>query len=298
MSLTVTLREELAHVHGRPEDWLLGEAMALADCAGTLRVRGGGQPGTSIDMVVRCSPGAVARRLRQTLVDLFDTRPGISRRQGANLKGGDAYLVELDEMVLKALGILGEEHRPRHREPNGVPDAHGYVAGALMAGGTLSGSGQPTHLEIRTPRAEHARWLASWIPGSRAVGDRAVCKSGDAVSRLLGDLGARQTREVFLEGRRRRALRGQLTREVNAERANLRRATAAAGGQIRAIEALVAELGWDGIPDDLVGVALARVANPAATLAELGELLDPPVGKATVHRRLRRINELAASEDM
>lgn len=297
MSLTVALREELAHVPDRSPRWLSGEAMALADCAGTLRVRGGGRAGTTIDMVVRCSPGAVARRLRQTLLDLLDSRPGLIQRQGANLRGGDAYLVELEASVLRELTVLDGDGRPHPRGPADVPDAHGYVSGALMAAGTLSGVGQPTHLEIRTPRADHAGWLAAWVPGGRAVGDRVVCKSGDAVQRLLEDLGAPQTMEVFAEGRRRRALRGQLTREVNAERANLRRATAAAAGQVHAIESLVAERGWDGLPDDLVGVALARVANPAATLAELGELLDPPVGKATVHRRLQRINELARTEE-
>jgi DNA-binding transcriptional regulator WhiA len=60
------------------------------------------------------------------------------------------------------------------------------------------------------------------------------------------------------------------------------------------VEAAIANVGWDALDDDLRGVALARLANPGASLAELGELVDPPVGKSAVHRRLKRLEALAA----
>ncbi|WP_432214637.1 helix-turn-helix domain-containing protein [Salmonella enterica] len=45
--------------------------------------------------------------------------------------------------------------------------------------------------------------------------------------------------------------------------------------------------------EELRSLALARLVNPTASLAELGELCDPPVGKSAVHRRLRRLEQLA-----
>jgi len=88
-------------------------------------------------------------------------------------------------------------------------------------------------------------------------------------------------------------LRGDANRAANADRANLGRAVAASGRQTAMIEAVVGALGWGGVPADLEQTALARLANPEASLAELGALHDPVVGKAAVHRRLARLAEMA-----
>jgi DNA-binding PucR family transcriptional regulator len=42
---------------------------------------------------------------------------------------------------------------------------------------------------------------------------------------------------------------------------------------------------------DLREVALARIANPSASVTELAELLGVP--RTTLHRRLRRVEEVA-----
>ena len=43
----------------------------------------------------------------------------------------------------------------------------------------------------------------------------------------------------------------------------------------------------------MVEAAAARLENPDATLKELGEMLDPPVGKSGINHRLRRLSEMA-----
>ena len=40
-------------------------------------------------------------------------------------------------------------------------------------------------------------------------------------------------------------------------------------------------------------MAILRLEHPDATLKELGELSDPPVGKSGVNHRLRKIGEIA-----
>ena len=59
----------------------------------------------------------------------------------------------------------------------------------------------------------------------------------------------------------------------------------------------MAAVGWAGLGEDLRALALARLVNPTASLAELGELCDPPVGKSAVHRRMRRLQALADQTD-
>ena len=82
MSLTVALREELAHIEDVGTARRLAEARAMVDLAGTLRVRGS-DTGPNVSVVVRCAAGAVARRLRGTLVDVAGVPPGLARARGA-----------------------------------------------------------------------------------------------------------------------------------------------------------------------------------------------------------------------
>ena len=53
--------------------------------------------------------------------------------------------------------------------------------------------------------------------------------------------------------------------------------------------------GFGRLPEGLRAVAELRLSHPDATLKELGELCDPPVGKSGVNHRLRRLSQIAAA---
>jgi DNA-binding protein WhiA len=91
----------------------------------------------------------------------------------------------------------------------------------------------------------------------------------------------------------RHEVRSAATRLANADAANVRRTIDAASAQVADVERVIERLGWDALDEDLRGVALARLANPMASLAELGELCDPPLSKSAIHRRLQRLRTLA-----
>ncbi|WP_370328264.1 DNA-binding protein WhiA [Euzebya sp.] len=293
-SLTRPLREELAHRPAPEGRARVAETAAMVRFGGSLRLRGGG-PSPQVSVVVRCAQGSVARRLRTALIESFGLHPGLARDQGGNLAGSAAYLVEVGHPALGPLGILDDGGRPREGTgPLAADHRSAYLAGALMVAGRLSGAGAPVHLEVAAPGERTAHDLGALI-GAAVHGTRVVVKDGDAVTELLGEVGARETLAAFEEGRVRRDLRRQVTRSVNADRANLRRTADAAAAQIGVVERLVAAVGWDGLPEDVRATALVRVANPEASLADLGALLDPPVGKATVHRRLQRLEALLAT---
>ncbi|HUG86488.1 MAG TPA: DNA-binding protein WhiA [Euzebya sp.] len=291
MSLTVRMREELAHRPPGAPDARLAEASAMVRFGGTLRLRGGGG---GIAVEVRCAQGAVARRLRATLVEVLGTHPGLARRQGGNLSGSAAYLVDIEQAALGPLGILDSAGRPvRGIGPGQAAHRNAYLAGVLMVAGTLSGVGQPVHLEVTAPGQRSAADVGALL-GVTATGTRLVLKHGEVVADLLAAVGATATFLAFDQGRMRRDLRRQVNRSVNADRANLRRTAEAASATIQAIQQLLDTMGWDGLPDDLRDVALVRVANPEASLLDLGQLLDPPIGKTTVHRRLKRLEAMAS----
>ncbi|MBO4678172.1 MAG: DNA-binding protein WhiA, partial [Lachnospiraceae bacterium] len=53
------------------------------------------------------------------------------------------------------------------------------------------------------------------------------------------------------------------------------------------------KVGLDALPESLKEMALIRVEYPEETFADLGNRLNPPVGKSGVNHRLRKISEFA-----
>ena len=88
-------------------------------------------------------------------------------------------------------------------------------------------------------------------------------------------------------------MRNSVNRKVNCETANINKTVSAAVKQVEDITYLRDTIGFDHLPENLVEAAYARLDHQEATLKELGEALDPPVGKSGINHRLRRLSELA-----
>lgn len=88
-------------------------------------------------------------------------------------------------------------------------------------------------------------------------------------------------------------MRGSVNRQVNCETANINKTVSAAVKQMKDITFIRDKIGFDKLPENLSEIAQLRLLKPEATLKELGEALDPPVGKSGVNHRLRKLGELA-----
>lgn len=88
-------------------------------------------------------------------------------------------------------------------------------------------------------------------------------------------------------------MRNSVNRRVNCETANITKTVTAATRQIEDIIYIRDHYGLENLPEALSQMAEVRLENPDAPLKELGEYLDPPVGKSGVNHRLRKLSELA-----
>ena len=88
-------------------------------------------------------------------------------------------------------------------------------------------------------------------------------------------------------------MRNSINRKVNCEAANINKTVSAANRQIEDIEYLRDHYGLQNLQPGLRQMAEVRLEYPEASLKELGELLDPRVGKSGVNHRLRKLSELA-----
>ncbi|HJS49171.1 MAG TPA: DNA-binding protein WhiA, partial [Gaiellaceae bacterium] len=123
----------------------------------------------------------------------------------------------------------------------------------------------------------------------------AYTKSWETIESLLAEMGAS---EAVLALEERAVVAGtsaRANRLANADHANLVRTSRSAQVQIEAVERLQAEDRLARLPSPLREAAELRLRHPTHSLRELAARTDPPVTKAAVHRRLRRLEELAAS---
>jgi cell division protein WhiA len=304
-SFTEAVRQELSRAPIEGDAGPRAELSGIVRLAGSIAVRGGEAP--TMRLEVATTSGAVARRTFALLQHRYAVRPELVVRAPGGVRRRTVYGVHIGaaaRRVAEDLQVLDAHGRPLDELPAGLEGKVGlaYLRGAVLASATVSHPSRAPHLELAVGSDRVAEGLAELIRGivggtvSVAEGSRrrVVLKSGERIGELLAALGATRAFLDWDDRRLRRQLRGEANRLANADGANLRRTIEASSEQVRSVEAAIAAIGWGGLDEDLRGVALARLANPEASLVELGELLDPPVGKSAVHRRLRRLAVLAA----
>ncbi len=176
-----------------------------------------------------------------------------------------------------------------------------YLAGAFLAGGSMSNPETAYHLEIVAPYEVYAKpiiaALASFaLPARyfRRKDDFVVyLKGGEKIGEFLRVISAANALLEFESIRVVKGIRNKTNRLVNCETANLTKTAVAAWEQISNIKVLEKTLGLDSLPPSLAQVARLRLQFPEATLQELAEAAVPPLTKSGIYHRLRRIGVLA-----
>lgn len=88
-------------------------------------------------------------------------------------------------------------------------------------------------------------------------------------------------------------MRNSINRKNNCDTANISKTVSAAVKQIEEIQFLINTEEFKKLPETVKEIARLRLDYPEASLKELGEYLDPPLGKSGVNHRLRKLSELA-----
>ncbi len=300
------VREELARIAPeRPCD-RLAELSALFHSAGSLRLHGRGGWSLQLDL----GSGAAARRAFQLLRD-EEIRSQIRTYRRRAFDRATRYQLHVDgtDEALRAFvaaGVLDRRHAPLERPPRRVVARAccraAYLRGAFLGGGSLTVQRSP-HLELRTATAESAGFLVRVAEEDEirlAVVERpthaaAYAKSWDAIESVLALAGAAESVLALEERAVVAATSERANRLANADHANLVRTSAAARLQLEAVRRLRAEGRIEKLPAQLREAAELRRRHPSDSLRELASRTDPPASKAAMHRRLRRLEELAGA---
>ena len=118
-------------------------------------------------------------------------------------------------------------------------------------------------------------------------------KEGEEISKALAFMGANNAVIKFEEIRVKRDMNNKINRIVNCESANLNKTINASIEQIEAIKKLTKLKKFEKLDSSLKEIANLRLAYPNATLIELGQKLEKPIGKSGVNYRMKKIIDLA-----
>jgi DNA-binding protein WhiA len=304
MALSDDLRTELAAIAPTRGCCRLAELSALFHSAGSVHLRGRGRVALHLDV----STSAIARRAFMLLREVgIHSEVRTYRRHSFDRATRYQLHVSGDESGLASLveaGVLDAKHAPVERPPKRIVGRSccrgAYLRGALLGGGSLSGPRGP-HLELRTASLEGAEFLRAVAAAAGAnlgVVDRgrhaaAYAKGLDAIETVLTVAGAGDTVLALEERSVVAAARADANRLANADHANLVRTSRAAQEQLEAVRRLQRDGTLDKLPDRLHEMARLRLRHPTLPLRELAAKCEPPTTKASAHRRLRRLQDLA-----
>lgn len=176
-----------------------------------------------------------------------------------------------------------------------------FVRGIFLAAGSVNDPQKAYHFEIVVHNREMAQSVQEVIK-SFSLDAKIVkrkkyyvvyLKEGSMIVDILNVMEAYVGLMDMENVRILKDMRNDINRRVNCETANIKKTVNAARRQIEDIEYIERTKGLRYLNDSLRSLAEIRLEEPDANLAELGQMLNPPVSKSGVNHRLRKISSIA-----
>ena len=309
MSFSSGVKDELSRQLNPARHCQIAEIAAILSLCGKIKISG--QDHFSIE--IHTENVAVARKYFTLLKKTFNIGTDVSIRRGAYLKRNRTYIVAVREhedaiRVLQATKLL-DEHGEVSENLSVVRNVVGqntccrraFIRGAFLASGSISDPEKFYHFEIvcaTNAKAEQLKELIATFDIEAKIVVRkkyyvVYIKEGSQIVDILNVMEAPVALMELENIRTLKEMRNSVNRQVNCETANINKTVSAAVKQMDDIRYIQTTIGLDGLPDNLREMALVRLELPDATLKELGEALNPPVGKSGVNHRLRKLGILA-----
>ncbi|MCH5280982.1 MAG: DNA-binding protein WhiA [Lachnospiraceae bacterium] len=309
MSFSQEVKEELLSVTGSARHCLLAELAAIFCFCGFVENAENNRPTIGIFTENKTISIKCFTLLKKT----FNIYSSVSVRKSSQRSAGSVYTVKVEnsrqaEEVLLALKLL-----PLPKGMGAVKKTtdlvllknacckRAYIRGAYLVSGSMSNPEKGYHLEFVCGAEEQAEMLIHILKELSIEAKEVLrkkyfvvyIKDGEAIVELLGLMGAHRALMELESTRVVKEVRNSINRRVNCEAANITKTVNAAAKQVEDIMYLKEKVGFSGMPESLRQMAKLRLDHPDATLKELSELSDPPVGKSGVNHRLRKLSELA-----
>ncbi len=303
MSYSSKIKDELSRVMPSARHCLIAELSAIISLSGTLTE---GMHDIS-NLTVKTEHSGVARKYFTLLKKTFNISTDIEIDNNARGSYKHIYAVELNDnkqidTVLKAVKLSKEELE--------LYDStlltkscckRAYIRGAFLASGSVTNPEKSYHMELVCQTRARADKLTE-VFLSLGIEARIIMrkksyivyiKEGDMIVEALGLMEAPASLMELENVRILKGVRNDINRRVNCETANITKTVSAASRQLEEINYIKDTVGLKKLPDNLRQIALLRLKHNEASLKELGELLEPRVGKSGINHRMQKIMDYA-----
>ncbi|MCT8976411.1 DNA-binding protein WhiA [Clostridium sp. CX1] len=309
MSFSVKVKNEVCRYTNITKEEAIAELSAIMKVSGTLLLGGNKQ----FSFKVTTENPAIARFIFKILKEHFNMHTQILVKKSNSLKKNNVYMILITEEMnvrglLKQVGLLKENENVFSLDYS-IPKRiikteeckRAYIKGAFLGGGSISNPEKTYHLEFVTHDNDYSEDLSDLINeyglNSKVIQRKSsyivYLKEGEQIVDLLNIIGAHASLLELENVRIMKEMRNNVNRLVNCETANLSKTVNAAVRQVESIKLIQKEIGLARLPKNLREIAELRLSYPDESLKELGEMLNPPVGKSGVNHRLRRIEKIA-----
>ena len=305
MSFSGEVKEELLAIQPEKPCCMLSELSALTQCCASLRLAGRGK----IRVVYETENSALAKRIFLLLKRRMEITPQLQFNRHKRLGGRRLSILTVPEAdsrrLLIALRMIQEsESGPVYK---GVPRAAmtrrccraSFIRASFLGGGSVTSPDQEYRMEFITSDTRSdtlIKMLAkSNIEGKTAKrrdGEIVYIRKGDDVVACLALMGAHRALLNMENTRINRDARNRANRARNCDEANLKKQLSAGENQAQAIVAYSLAHSLSGLPADLQEIGRLRMLHPEASLEELGQMLQKPIGKSGANHRMRRLMEI------
>ena len=184
-----------------------------------------------------------------------------------------------------------------------VEDARRFLRGAFWGCGYCTDPSKSYRIEFVVKEPENATLISAaldvlsikHVRAERKGSFALYFKNGDDVSDFLSYIGSPSAMMEFENIRARKDVNSKVTRTVNCDEGNTKRQAEAAAHRNELITKVMESGLASKLAPELREAAKAHMENPGASLAELGAMMDPPIGKSGMRHRLDKIAEYANS---
>jgi DNA-binding protein WhiA len=309
LSFSARVKDELAHLLPTQQCCRRMEMAALLRASGRIVI--GGEERLACTLATERAP--VARKIIRLIKSEFALKTEVMVGRRTRLRKNLSYLVRIPPQprvleMLKELGVVDGDGRLQ--EWGDLPllqsdhCRRSYLRGTFLGTGWVSPPERQHHLEMTTTATEAADALGQMlfsygIPVRMAYRKDSLVlylKDAEHIARFLGLVGADQSLLHFEAVRAMKEMKNLVNRQVNAETANLTKTVEASARQVEALERLRGAGGLERLSPSLQELARLRLNHPDASLKELGEMCNPPVGKSGINHRMRQLTKIAESE--
>ena len=309
MSFSIKVKNELANHISNVTHCRIAELAALISMCGSVMI----DENNNYKIRIKTETQPTAEKIKKLLWKTFKVDVDISTRENAYSKVGRTYTLLVGDhqqalKILQATKLINENNEigENFSITNNIvimKDCckRALIRGAFMAAGSISDPNKSYHFEIKCNSEKKAKQLIELLENYNIDGKMVARKGGYVVYIKEGEgivdvLNVMEAHVSLMEMENVRILKGMsnyYNRQVNCETANIKKTVATSVRQIDDIDFIIQNKGIDYLPEKLQDIAWVRKENPDASLQELGEMLDPPLGKSGVNHRLRKICQIA-----